>query len=604
MTSPNLRFDLLGPGDYDRAKSILNRGKHPGFVGRELFYRCATSGRAVVAVLDEQDVGVALVVKDKLQALNTPLQGRGIGSALMRHLRPRWVSSIEEKVSFFIALGYRRVGEAKVGANGKHATQLLELIESVEAPIVKAPIVEAPIVEAPRSELTCSLLQFVAKLSPEYAEPVHLQGWCETIERCLHEPIRGACSVPIRHFKTQTTLHGIVWLLVRDPTLRVLIMTFDHERAEWLGNESKDLSTRCDSMFGTKIGPERGQNKKIQWSNASGGGVAAMSADQSREGHDVDILVVDDPMTELECDDAQSRDRVDKAISHYTARVGRPGRRGSVLLIMSRLSPDDPMGRRLARTGVVKWESLEFPAIIDLDGPNEHAWAPNVMSLEELKERRAEWAQQDPSERGFFARFQNDPRPASIALFKRHPARYERLPEFGRFRTVGGLDLAYEINPHADFFARVVIRVHENGLAYVQNVLRARRDLRMAAEQLRSDRRNFPGIQFYTYASGPEKGAITYLADEGIHVQWMQARYDKSTRARHTIDAWNNDRIVVPTLASWDLAGFLSRTASFTGLEKQGNDDEQDALVSACDGGLFSAVAAPKAFGKPRIGRY
>jgi phage terminase large subunit-like protein len=225
------------------------------------------------------------------------------------------------------------------------------------------------------------------------------------------------------------------------------------------------------------------------------------------------------------------------------------------------------------------------------------------MSLAELKERRAEWAQQDPSERGFFARFMNRPRSASTALFKPDPARYDKIP-VGRTWPIIGLDLAYTIDPHSDWFAMVVLLRHENGLAYVVNVVREKRDLHRAAVVLHQAKQMWPGARMYTYASGPEKGSITYMADSGIAVEWMQARYDKSTRARRTVDAWNADKIVVPLIAGWDLPGFVARCHNFTGLDKAGGDDEQDALVSACDGGLFSGGFVASAFGKPRIGRY
>ena len=123
-----LEFVDLGAGDYDRAKSVLNKANHPGFVGRELFYRCATTGKACVAVLDGKDVGVALIVKERLQALSVAVaaQGSGVGQALMRRLQPRWVNAIEERVGFFERLGYKRFGSPKIGQNGKHATQLME----------------------------------------------------------------------------------------------------------------------------------------------------------------------------------------------------------------------------------------------------------------------------------------------------------------------------------------------------------------------------------------------------------------------------------------------------------------------------------------------
>lgn len=129
-----IRFDTLEPGDYDRAKSVLNKAKHPGFVGRELFFRCATTGTACIAVLDDVDVGVALIAKEKLQALSVIVsaQGRGVGQALMAKLRPRWVQAIGEKVAWFSKIGYAPYGAAKVGQNGKHAVQLMERITGAD----------------------------------------------------------------------------------------------------------------------------------------------------------------------------------------------------------------------------------------------------------------------------------------------------------------------------------------------------------------------------------------------------------------------------------------------------------------------------------------
>jgi len=126
-----LTFELLGAGDYERAKKVLDRAKHPGFVGRELFFRCATNGGCIVAVRAGQDVGVALVTKGKLQALSVvqDAQGGGVGRALMGRTRPKFVNAIGEKIGWFEKLGYKCVGAPRVGANGKHSTQLLELVE-------------------------------------------------------------------------------------------------------------------------------------------------------------------------------------------------------------------------------------------------------------------------------------------------------------------------------------------------------------------------------------------------------------------------------------------------------------------------------------------
>ena len=179
MTSPKIDFVMLGGAEYDRAKKILDRGRHPGFIGRELFYRCATSGRAIVAVIDGDDAGLALVVKDKLMALNAPPPSRGVGSALMRHLQPKWVRAIEEKVGFFERLGYKRVGAALVGQNGKHAVQLLELSEAAAAtasapsgaqPEAAAATASAPSGAQPEAAAATASVDWLASLATEAAD--------------------------------------------------------------------------------------------------------------------------------------------------------------------------------------------------------------------------------------------------------------------------------------------------------------------------------------------------------------------------------------------------------------------------------------------------
>ena len=133
----DIRYENLGPGDYDRAKKVFDRAKHPGFVGRELFFRCASAGVACVAVIDDVDTGIALVVKDKLQALSVIVsaQGSGAGTALMARLRPKWVNAIGERIAWFEKRGYEPFGAAKVGQNGKHATQLMQRRDDADAQI-------------------------------------------------------------------------------------------------------------------------------------------------------------------------------------------------------------------------------------------------------------------------------------------------------------------------------------------------------------------------------------------------------------------------------------------------------------------------------------
>jgi phage terminase large subunit-like protein len=427
-----------------------------------------------------------------------------------------------------------------------------------------------------------SLLEFIPALSPEFSAPYHLARWCELIEAALRGGVRGLCAVPIRHHKTETTIHGIAWMLVQDPTLRIILMVADHEVATLRG---KRIRTVCEAAG---VGPERGQNIILSWSNAQGGGVQVMSAKQSRLGQDCDALIFDDPLSEHDADTPEVRHDVDMAIAHYTARAGRTGgKRGSVLGVMSRWHPDDPIGRRLAREAV-RWVYVHARAIDDEGLPIERAFAADVMPLSELKLRREELKEADPSERLWWAQFQNEPRADGGELFK-VPARYITIPDYAGFRDGIGIDCAYSTKKTADYFAIVAVRFW-GSTGYVRHVERFRADHGEAEARVRIARASYGGhAAIFSYMSGPEIGGARYLIERGLPIEIMGARYDKRTRAQKTIDRWNAGKILVPEHAPW-LTGFLGRAAQFRGIDGD-EDDEIDALVSVVDGMTFSGPA-------------
>ena len=430
-----------------------------------------------------------------------------------------------------------------------------------------------------------SLLDFIPRVSPEFQRPFHLQrvGWLERIEKSLDGGVRAMCAVPIRHHKTETTTyHGVAWLLCQDPTLRIIVMVADHEMATDRGKRIRQVCEACG------VGPERGYNVITSWRNSSGGGVQVMSAKQSKLGQDCDILVVDDPLSEHDADKPEVRQAVDMAIAHYTARAGRTGgKRGSVLIVMSRWHPDDPIGRRLQRKAI-DWDYIHSRAIINDGLPNEEAFAGDVMSLVELKLRRAELAEADPSERLWWAQFQNEPRADGGELFKT-PSRYITLPQYGGFRDAIGIDCAYSTSRSADWFAIVCARIW-GSTAYVRHVERFRADHGEGEARLRAARSTYGG-QIFSYMSGPEMGGGQYLIERGLPLNMMGARFDKRTRAQKTIDRWNKGQILLPEHAPW-LTGFLGRIAQFRGVDGD-DDDEIDALVSLHDGAMFSGVTNP-----------
>ena len=326
MSTP-LRFDRLTIADklyYERVKKVLDKSKHPGFLGREVVFRCAERGVVIVAALDDQDVGVVLVDhKHTLGTLSVIPGARkhGVGGALVREARPfaRFVKAIADRVGYFERLGYRPCGAPTIGAAGKMLTQLMERVDDDAFHAEGAPIVVSlsPIEPELKSETATdrrkredaerrdakeaktnrlrelSLLELIPELTPHHRPPEHLRSWCEIIERASSNAVRAMCSIPIRHYKTETTVHGIVYLLLKHPDWRIIFLTHSAEAANKWGKRIRQIAEA------TTVGPTTDWNTIAEWRNAAGGGVVVMSADQSKIGYDCDALIVDDPLDEL-----------------------------------------------------------------------------------------------------------------------------------------------------------------------------------------------------------------------------------------------------------------------------------------------------------------
>lgn len=431
-----------------------------------------------------------------------------------------------------------------------------------------------------------SLLDFMTRLSPDKHAPYPLRPLPTLLEDAASRAgLRVLASPPVRHGKTTLVMHAVAYWWTVDPTLDIFYLTYAARFSERNGREMRNLVDLAGVAHKT-----RDHWTISEFRNAAGGTVYVGSTDQEHQGRGADIVIVDDGLAWIDRDDANKRDQVDDAVSFLTTRL-HPN--GSVFIIGSRSHPDDLIGRRLERG----WTHVSAPAIVDEGQPNERALWPELRPLANLKAIRAE-LEELGDVRVWESQYQGRPR-ASVDEFFGEPLRYSRLPDFGGYRLVYGADFAYSIHRRADWFALVTMRIY-GSIAYVLDVKRMKADIPTFIDAIESAQAEYGRAQIFSYVSGPEWGIIRFLASHhGIHIQGMNAQYGKKTRAEKTRERWNRGKVLLPERAPW-LDGFVRRAKAFTGNEKDSDDDEVDALVSGCDGALFSSLSAPRAFGKPR----
>jgi hypothetical protein len=118
-TSYSVEVGRVSDVDYRRAKLILNKGKHPTFVGKSLIERCATNGGLLFFRINSDDVGVAAVNvrRSVLLVMNIlpAYRSMGLGMVMLDYIKPNFIRAVESAVPWFEQRGYKSIGAWKQG---------------------------------------------------------------------------------------------------------------------------------------------------------------------------------------------------------------------------------------------------------------------------------------------------------------------------------------------------------------------------------------------------------------------------------------------------------------------------------------------------------
>lgn len=433
-----------------------------------------------------------------------------------------------------------------------------------------------------QSTETESLLDFVPRISKRFESPRHLPQLTEFLERIQRrEEVRGLFSVPRRHAKTETVLHGIAWLLANDPTLKIGYASYSETFARGKSRLARDYTRAAGVRLRTD------STALDEWHTIEGGGLIARGMEGAWTGLGVDVLIVDDPhKNRAEANSPVKRGRVLDWWHSAGISSLEPG--GSALVVHTRWHVNDLIGH-LSTVEDGRWEYHNLPAINDGSDPRREVgealwperWPVNLLEARKKDVTEYEWA----------SLYQGHPRPRGGAIFN-EPSYYDELPETGRWGH--GTDLAYSVKTYADYSV-VVTMLRHGSVYYVVDVLRRQCDAPTFAVALRARGKKYGGPIVW-HGSGTEKGVAQFMTSKVPGLQFWPATSDKLQRSQPVAAAWNDGRVLLPTsLAAtgavpeghedadrqpeW-LDPFLTEVQQFTGVNDD-HDDHVDALASA-----------------------
>lgn len=435
------------------------------------------------------------------------------------------------------------------------------------------------------------LLELIPRLSPELAAPTHLQPLVDELEIAIapHEGQRFFwLSVPPRHYKTTTLVHGAIKHLDRWPRESIAYVSHTATFSQKQSRGARKLAARAGFRF------SRDSNRQDEWELLdTGGGFVARGLDGDLTGRGFRLVIIDDPIKGREqAESAVERERIFNAIEEDIITRLTPD--GCVFLVHTRWHPDDPIGR-YKKLG---WRGINLQA---LSGPNEDEarLLPEVWTSKFFRGLRKKNAYK------FAALYQGQPRPRGDAVFG-EPAYYDALPD-RRYRIGYGIDLAVSKKTHADWSVCIELWRHDRDgtdqdgeplkpLFYVVGVDRKQVKAPEFLLTLNSRMRQRRGVMLW-YTGGQERGIADFIGQKlrGLPFFVKPATVDKFQRAQPVAEAWNDGRVLLPSrkalgidedddraeVPEWvDI--FVDEVTNFTGVADP-NDDQVDGLAAGFD---------------------
>ncbi len=157
------------------------------------------------------------------------------------------------------------------------------------------------------------LLDFVPALTPRWRRPVHLSPLAELFERSERESVFACISVPPRHAKTETILHGIVRRMVREPGIPIAYTSYGAEFARSKSRLARDYAANAGLFL-------RSDAKAVsEWLTQDGSVFSIAGRGGPLTGKGFRLIVVDDPFKNRE--EAESRLIRDRAWEWLTSTV-------------------------------------------------------------------------------------------------------------------------------------------------------------------------------------------------------------------------------------------------------------------------------------------
>jgi len=314
------------------------------------------------------------------------------------------------------------------------------------------------------------LVDFARLIDPAFETAPHFELIAGKLEQVRRREIkRLMIFAPPRHGKSRITSEIFpAWALGVDPSEQFMVCSHTQNLADTFSRNVRNTigMEQYASVFGsTRLSDDNATIQKWTLAGCTRPSMMAVGVGGSPTGHGAKVLVIDDPISNAE--DAESVLAREATYRWYVDTIYprlEPG--AAIILMMQRWHEDDLAGRLLRdQDRGDRWEVVNLRALAEKDDPLKRkagaALWPTRYDVKALGQIRA------VSPRGFEAKYQQRPRPAEGAMFKRGWLRIvDTCPVDLRWARY--YDLAYSTKQSADNTATIAGALGADGVLYLR----------------------------------------------------------------------------------------------------------------------------------------
>jgi predicted phage terminase large subunit-like protein len=400
--------------------------------------------------------------------------------------------------------------------------------------------------QAARLELARrELLRFACYVDPIYQKARHLELTAGYLERARRREIKRLMILsPPRHGKSKLVSELLpAWALGNHTSEQIMLCSHTQSLADTFSRNVRNLIglDRYRELFPeTRLSDDSTTIQKWTLAGKTRPAMMSLGIGGAPTGQGASILIIDDPIGSAE--EAESQMQRDHLYQWYTDTIyPRLEPNAVIILMMQRWHEDDLTGRLLKeQSRGEKWTVINLPALaLDKNDllqrqPGEALW-PERFNVEDLRRIQAVNA------RSFEAKYQQRPRPAEGAIFKRGWLRIIDAASVPKgLHWVRYFDLAWSTKQSADNTATLGGALSPDGVLYLRRGRAGRVESpdarRMIKEIMLSERDVRHGIEKSVHG-GPVVQDLMRDPDlVGVGFTAVDVHHDKVARATPAAD--------------------------------------------------------------------